>query len=242
MHISYLLKETWGKPKKTSARPNVIAYQWITDSYVTGCQRVFSAPINHIFLHRQLSIQQRRCFFLRRQRSTAYSIVWPGTVSPAHPVPEVYSGGYHGDTSETFLVGNVDEGGRKLVETAKKCRDEAIAACRPGAPLSVIGNTISRIAKENNFQVCPHFIGHGIGSYFHGHPEIWHHENVNNMEMEEGMAFTIEPIILEGSPQFKILKDNWTAMSRDNKRSAQFEHTIVITSVGAEILTKAPEE
>ncbi|XP_040213686.1 methionine aminopeptidase 1D, mitochondrial isoform X2 [Rana temporaria] len=274
--------------------------------YVTGCQRVFSAPINHIFLHRQLSIQQRRCFFLRRQRSTAYSIVWPGTVSPAHPVPEVgmtteeidafvheniisrnaypsplgyggfpksvctsvnnvvchgipdsrpledgdiinidvtvYSGGYHGDTSETFLVGNVDEDGKKLVGTARRCRDEAIAACKPGAPFSVIGNTISRIAEENKLQVCPQFIGHGIGSFFHGHPEIWHHANVNHMEMEEGMAFTIEPIIMEGSPDFRILKDKWTAVSLDKKRSAQFEHTIIITSLGAEILTKAPEE
>ncbi|XP_063789534.1 methionine aminopeptidase 1D, mitochondrial isoform X2 [Pseudophryne corroboree] len=324
--------------------------------YVTGCHRVFSPSINHIYLHRQLNIQQRRCFSLRRQRSTAYSIVWPGTVSPAHLIPEhimkpdyvttgivpdwgdsieikdedqiqglrqacqlarhillmagkmlkigitteeidlfvhrsiisenaypsplgyggfpksvctsvnnvvchgipdsrpledgdiinidvtVYSGGHHGDTSETFLVGNVDEDGRKLVETARRCRDEAIAACKPGAPFSVIGNTISRIAAENNFQVCPQFVGHGIGTFFHGHPEIWHHANVNDMEMEEGMAFTIEPIIMEGSPDFRILKDKWTAVSMDNKRSAQFEHTIVLTSGGADILTKLPEE
>ncbi|XP_073503047.1 methionine aminopeptidase 1D, mitochondrial isoform X3 [Phyllobates terribilis] len=154
----------------------------------------------------------------------------------------VYSGGYHGDTSETFLVGNVDEKGQKLVKTARRCRDEAIAACKPGAPFSVIGNTISRIAKENNFTVCPEFIGHGIGSYFHGHPEIWHHANVNNMEMAEGMAFTIEPIIMEGAPGFKILKDKWTAVSMDKKRSAQFEHTIVISSEGAEILTKLDGE
>ncbi|XP_069839024.1 methionine aminopeptidase 1D, mitochondrial isoform X4 [Dendropsophus ebraccatus] len=278
----------------------------IPQGYVTGCHRVFSQSINHIYLHRQLNIQQRRCFFFRRQRSFAYSIVWPGTVSPAHPVPEVgitteeidafvhqniisrnaypsplgyggfpksvctsvnnvvchgipdsrpledgdiinidvtvYSGGYHGDTSETFLVGNVDENGQKLVKTARRCRDEAIAACKPGAPFSVIGNTISRIAKDNNFTVCPIFIGHGIGSYFHGHPEIWHHENVNSMEMEEGMAFTIEPIIMEGAPDFKILKDKWTAVSMDERRSAQFEHTIVITSEGAEILTKLDEK
>ncbi|MEE6489615.1 hypothetical protein FKM82_015628 [Ascaphus truei] len=323
---------------------------------VTNCHRVFSSPINHIYLHRQLSIQQRRYFFFQRQRSTAYSIVCPATVSPAHPVPEhimkpdyvttgivpnwgdyieikdedqiqglrqacqlarhillragkslkvgmttdaidsfvhqnimshnaypsplgyggfpksvctsvnnvvchgipdsrplqdgdiinidvtVYSGGYHGDTSETFLVGSVDKHGQKLVEVARRSRDEAIAACRPGAPFSVIGNTISQIAKENDFQVCPHFVGHGIGSYFHGHPEIWHHANDNYFLMEEGMAFTIEPIIMEGSPDFKILQDRWTAVSVDNKRSAQFEHTIVITSGGAEILTKLSEE
>ncbi|XP_032759367.1 methionine aminopeptidase 1D, mitochondrial isoform X2 [Rattus rattus] len=154
----------------------------------------------------------------------------------------VYYNGYHGDTSETFLVGNVDESGTKLVEVARACRDEAIAACRAGAPFSVIGNTISRITRQNGLQVCPHFVGHGIGSYFHGHPEIWHHANDNDLPMEEGMAFTIEPIITEGSPEFKVLEDAWTVVSLDNRRSAQFEHTVLITPRGVEILTKVPQE
>ncbi|KAI1884843.1 hypothetical protein AGOR_G00214010 [Albula goreensis] len=154
----------------------------------------------------------------------------------------VYLEGFHGDTSETFLMGEVDEHGRRLVEAAQRCRDEAIAACRPGAPLCVIGNTISQIADSYGLQVCPYFIGHGIGSYFHGHPEIWHHANDNDMLMEEGMAFTVEPILMEGSPEFAILKDRWTAISIDDKRSAQFEHTVVITSDGVEILTKLPDE
>ncbi|KAJ8282439.1 hypothetical protein COCON_G00049580 [Conger conger] len=150
----------------------------------------------------------------------------------------VYLEGYHGDTSETFLIGDVDEQGRRLVEAARRCRDEAIATCGPGAPLCIIGNTISQIADSYGFQVCPYFIGHGIGSYFHGHPEIWHHANDNDMLMEEGMAFTIEPILMEGSSKFKILKDKWTAVSMDDMRSAQFEHTVVITSDGVEILTE----
>ncbi|XP_019734622.1 methionine aminopeptidase 1D, mitochondrial isoform X1 [Hippocampus comes] len=154
----------------------------------------------------------------------------------------VYLDGYHGDTSETFFVGEVDEVGRRLVETAKHCRDEAIAACKPGAQLCVIGNTISEIARANGFQVCPYFIGHGIGSYFHCHPEIWHHANDNDMTMEEGMTFTIEPILMEGSAEFQILQDKWTAVSADDARSAQFEHTVAITSDGVEILTRLPEE
>ncbi|XP_041847513.1 methionine aminopeptidase 1D, mitochondrial isoform X2 [Melanotaenia boesemani] len=136
----------------------------------------------------------------------------------------------------------VDETGQRLVETARRCRDEAITVCKPGAELCVIGNTISEIAQANGFQVCPYFIGHGIGSYFHCHPEIWHHANDNNITMDEGMAFTIEPILMEGSVEFRILKDKWTAVSVDDKRSAQFEHTVVITSDGVEILTKLPEE
>ncbi|MED6293137.1 Methionine aminopeptidase 1D, mitochondrial [Characodon lateralis] len=154
----------------------------------------------------------------------------------------VYLDGYHGDTSETFLIGQVDEVGQQLVETARCCRDEAIAVCKPGAQLCVIGNTISEIAHSNGFQVCPYFIGHGIGSHFHCHPEIWHHANDNDITMDEGMAFTIEPIVMEGSPEFRILKDKWTAVSVDDKRSAQFEHTVVITAEGAKILTKLPEE
>ncbi|XP_065607244.1 methionine aminopeptidase 1D, mitochondrial isoform X1 [Cyrtonyx montezumae] len=322
---------------------------------VTACLRIFSTR-NRVSLRRQSSNQQQRCFFSQGQRNTAYSIVWPAVVSPAHPVPEhikrpdyvttgivpdwgdnieiknedqiqglrqacqlarhvlllagkglkvgmtteeidstvhheiirqnaypsplgyggfpksvctsvnnvvchgipdsrplqdgdiinidvtVYYNGYHGDTSETFLVGSVDKSGQKLVEVARKCRDEAIAACRPGAPFSVIGNTISSVAQRGGFQVCPFFVGHGIGSYFHGHPEVWHHANDSDLLMEEGMAFTIEPIIMEGSPEFKILKDKWTAISVDNKRSAQFEHTVVITSEGVEILSKVPGE
>ncbi|XP_061152112.1 methionine aminopeptidase 1D, mitochondrial isoform X2 [Syngnathus typhle] len=154
----------------------------------------------------------------------------------------VYLEGYHGDTSETFLVGEVDEVGRRLVETAKLCRDRAIAACKPGARLCVIGNTISEIAQANGFQVCPYFIGHGIGSYFHCYPEIWHHANDNDATMDEGMTFTIEPILMEGCAEFHILKDKWTAVSADDKRSAQFEHTVVITYDGVEILTQLPEE
>ncbi|RVE61862.1 hypothetical protein OJAV_G00173510 [Oryzias javanicus] len=154
----------------------------------------------------------------------------------------VYLDGYHGDTSETFLIGQVDEVGQRLVETARCCRDEAISVCWPGAQLCVIGNTISEIAQANGFQVCPYFIGHGIGSSFHCHPEIWHHANDNDIIMEEGMAFTIEPIVMEGSSEFRILKDKWTAVSVDDKRSAQFEHTVIITSDGVEILTKLPEE
>lgn len=154
----------------------------------------------------------------------------------------VYLEGYHGDTSETFLIGQVDEVGQRLVETARRCRDEAIAACKPGAPLCVIGNTISKVAHASGFHVCPYFIGHGIGSSFHCHPEIWHHANDNDMTMDEGMAFTIEPILMEGSTEFRILKDKWTAVSEDDKRSAQFEHTVVITADGVDVLTKLPEE
>ncbi|KAK9410724.1 methionine aminopeptidase 1D mitochondrial [Crotalus adamanteus] len=154
----------------------------------------------------------------------------------------VYLNGYHGDTSETLLVGNVDKAGQKLVEVARKCRDEGIAVCRPGAPFSIIGNTISNIAHQNGFQVCPYIGGHGIGTNLHSNPEVWQHANENDILMEKGMAFTIEPVIMEGMIECYLLDDDWTLISADLKRSAVFEHTIVITDKGAEILTLLAKE
>uniref|UniRef100_A0A4W5PTU9 Methionyl aminopeptidase type 1D (mitochondrial) n=1 Tax=Hucho hucho TaxID=62062 RepID=A0A4W5PTU9_9TELE len=147
---------------------------------------------------------------------------------------DIYLEGYHGDTSETFLIGCVDEVGQKLAETAGKCRDEAIAACKPGAPLCAIGNTIRYThthTQDTSLLFCVIYC-----SYFHGHPDILHHANDNDMTMDEGMSFTIEPILIEGSLEFRILKDKWTAVS------AQFEHTVVITSGEVDVLTKLPEE
>ncbi|NP_001405451.1 methionine aminopeptidase 1D, mitochondrial isoform 2 precursor [Mus musculus] len=182
----------------------------------------------------------------------------------------VYYNGYHGDTSETFLVGNVDESGKKLVEVARRCRDEAIAACRAGAPFSVIGNTISFLPRLHLDLGRPGEVASGgTGnsrceekelpvSEDSNCPPAWPWQtaqewvgsentdttkaNDNDLPMEEGMAFTIEPIITEGSPEFKVLEDAWTVVSLDNQRSAQFEHTVLITPRGVEILTKLPQE
>uniref|UniRef100_UPI00358E2690 methionine aminopeptidase 1D, mitochondrial isoform X3 n=1 Tax=Myxine glutinosa TaxID=7769 RepID=UPI00358E2690 len=154
----------------------------------------------------------------------------------------VFHKGFHGDTSETFLIGNVDQTGQRLVEAAWKCRDAAIVACAPGQPLCVIGNTISHLALQSGFRVCPQFVGHGIGSFFHGQPDILHQANSGDLKMKEGMVFTIEPILMEGSTEIRILQDGWTAVSMDNLRSAQSEHTIAINKHGAEILTALPKD
>jgi len=149
----------------------------------------------------------------------------------------VYLNGYHGDTSRTFLIGQVDEQGRRLVQTAERCRDEAVNICRPGQSFCSLGNLISSIAREAGFCVVPVFCGHGVGRQFHELPDIFHFENQEPGKMETGMTFTIEPVISEGSSEVIILKDGWTAVSLDNSRSAQFEHTVLITSQGVEVLT-----
>ncbi|XP_031550101.1 methionine aminopeptidase 1D, mitochondrial-like isoform X2 [Actinia tenebrosa] len=150
----------------------------------------------------------------------------------------VYYGGVHGDLCETFLVGNVDDAGRKLVDISRKCLDSAICQCGPGVRFSTIGNTISSLAKQHGFSVSPYCYGHGIGSVFHALPDICHVANNYPGRMAPGMTFTIEPVIHEGSSGIQVLDDGWTMIATDGKRASQFEETILITDSGIEILTQ----
>lgn len=150
----------------------------------------------------------------------------------------VFYNGYHGDCCETYLIGNVDEAGRHLVNAARRCRDESIAICGPGVPFSDIGAKVEEVAKREGVTVVPCFVGHGIGQYFHGPPDIYHCYNSYPGTMEDGMTFTIEPIVAQGSEEVLILEDGWTAVMVDNGRASQFEHTILITEKGHEILSE----
>ncbi|XP_071963032.1 methionine aminopeptidase 1D, mitochondrial-like isoform X2 [Antedon mediterranea] len=124
--------------------------------------------------------------------------------------------GFHGDLSETYCIGNVDETGRKLVDVARKCRDEAITKCGPHQLLSEIGNTIHKVASKSGFVVSPSFLGHGIGRAFHCQPSIYHNANEDVEVMKPGMSFTIEPVIVEGEDNPYIDDDQWTVMSKHN--------------------------
>uniref|UniRef100_A0A1B0CHN6 Methionine aminopeptidase n=1 Tax=Lutzomyia longipalpis TaxID=7200 RepID=A0A1B0CHN6_LUTLO len=149
----------------------------------------------------------------------------------------VYHQGFHGDCSRTFLVGNVDDLGRKLAKVAEECLMLGIEACGPNRMFSRIGSCIESHARKHGFSVIPAFIGHGIGSYFHGPPEILHFKNSVGGFMKPGMVFTVEPVISTGGQEVEILEDGWTAVSCDGARSAQFEHTVLITDSNVEILT-----
>ncbi|XP_070509001.1 methionine aminopeptidase 1D, mitochondrial-like [Chironomus tepperi] len=152
----------------------------------------------------------------------------------------VFYEGFHGDTSRTFLVGNVNESGRYLVEHNQKALMKAIKICGPGQCFNEIGKEISKYAKEVKLSNVRAFIGHGIGDFFHGPPEVYHFENTINMElMQPGMTFTIEPIYSEGSDELELWEDKWTTSTIDGSRTSQFEHTILITDHGCEILTVA---
>lgn len=154
----------------------------------------------------------------------------------------VFVNGFHGDLSETFFIGDVDENAQRLVKVTKECLDQAISICGPGQELKKIGEIISSIAHAQGFTVCPHYVGHGIGEEFHEMPQILHHYNDYPGLMVPGMVFTIEPVLCEGETAIDHWKDGWTVVTRDKKRAAQFEHTILITDSGCEVLTKDEPE
>jgi methionyl aminopeptidase len=150
----------------------------------------------------------------------------------------VYLDGMHGDCSATFLVGDVDAEGRRLVQAARECLAKGISAVKPGRPISDIGKAVEAHASRHGYGVVRAYCGHGIGESFHSQLQIPHHYDPSMKRvMEPNMTFTIEPMITEGTWQDLLWNDGWTAVTADGKRSAQFEHTIAVTEDGAEILT-----
>jgi methionyl aminopeptidase len=146
--------------------------------------------------------------------------------------------GVHGDTDATFLVGEVAEADRLLVERTEEALRRAIAAVRPGRPINVIGRVIESYARRFDYGVVREFTGHGIGTSFHSGLVIPHYDDPHaDRLIEEGMTFTIEPMLNLGTPQWRMWDDGWTVVTADGRRSAQFEHTILVTSGAPEILT-----
>ncbi|CAL2232213.1 unnamed protein product [Prunus armeniaca] len=149
----------------------------------------------------------------------------------------VYLNGYHGDTSKTFLCGDVSDANKQLVKVTEECLERGIAVCKDGASFKKIGKRISEHAEKYGYGVVERFVGHGVGTVFHSEPLILHHRNDQSGCMVEGQTFTIEPILTMGSIECKTWPDNWTTLTTDGSPAAQFEHTILITRTGAEILT-----
>jgi methionyl aminopeptidase len=152
-----------------------------------------------------------------------------------------YVDGVHGDTNATFCVGDVDPVSRELVRVTEECMWHGIEAVRPGRPISDIGRAIEEHAKAHRYGVIRAFIGHGIGEIFHGDIQVLHYyDSRMSMVMRPGMTFTVEPMISLGTWQHRMWDDDWTAVTADGKRTAQFEHTLVVTDDGVEVLTGGP--
>ncbi len=154
-----------------------------------------------------------------------------------------YLNKFHGDTNKTFYVGNVSPEIKKLVEVTYQCMRAGIEQVRPGGHIGDIGAAIQEIAHSHGYSVVEDYCGHGIGREFHEAPQVVHvGKRGTGAEMKPGMTFTIEPMINLGVKDGKLLKDGWTVVTRDKKWSAQFEHTILVTPEGHEILTLRTEE
>jgi methionyl aminopeptidase len=149
-----------------------------------------------------------------------------------------YLNGVHGDTDATYLVGEVDEESRLLVERTEQAMLRGVKAVAPGRPINVIGRVIESYARRFGYGVVREFTGHGIGTAFHSGLVVPHYDDPSaTTVLEPGMTFTIEPMLNLGTHEWRIWDDGWTVVTRDGQRSAQFEHTVLVTESSAEILT-----
>jgi methionyl aminopeptidase len=155
----------------------------------------------------------------------------------------IYLDGVHGDVSETCAVGAVDDASRALMETARECLRLGVGAVRPGARVRDIGRAIEAHAQARGCGVVRAFVGHGIGELFHMDPQVPHYyDPAADAELRPGMTFTVEPMINQGTWKHRSWDDGWTAVTADLRRSAQYEHTVLVTGSGVEVLTLRPGE
>jgi methionyl aminopeptidase len=151
--------------------------------------------------------------------------------------------GYYADTSKMYYVGKPSILAKRLVDVTQECMYLAIKQVKPGTRLGDIGSIIQKHAEKNGFSVVREYCGHGLGTAFHEDPQILHYGKAGTgMPLEAGMVFTIEPMINAGKRDIKLLPDQWTVVTKDHSLSAQWEHTILVTQTGYEVLTKRPEE
>jgi methionyl aminopeptidase len=153
----------------------------------------------------------------------------------------VIKDGFHGDTSRMFYVGTPTIQAKRLVEVTYEAMWRGIRAITPGAHLGDIGATIQRFAEGHGFSIVREFCGHGIGRQFHEEPQVLHYGRAGTgLKLQPGMIFTIEPMINAGRPGIRCLADGWTIVTADHSLSAQWEHTVLVTSAGFEVLTVSP--
>lgn len=151
----------------------------------------------------------------------------------------VIKDGYHGDTSRMYFVGKPSILARRLTETAYECLMKGIDTVRPGATLGDIGHAIQTLAESRHYSVVREYCGHGIGKVFHEDPQVLHYgEPGKGLVLKQGMTFTIEPMINAGKRGTRLLKDGWTVVTQDRSLSAQWEHTLLVTAQGCDILTQ----
>ena len=217
------------KPEVTTAKLDKICYEFIRDNggysaplYYRGFPKSSCTSVNHVVCH----------------GIPADKYLKEGDIVNIDVTSIV--NGWHGDTSRMFFVGEVSVNSKKLVSATYNSMMKAISIIKSGIYLGDIGETIQTYVEEQGFSVVRDFCGHGIGKIFHKPPNILHYgKKGEGAKLETGMIFTVEPMINEGLYNTKLLKDGWTAVTKDKSLSAQFEHTVGVTNDGFKIFTKS---
>lgn len=210
----------------------------ICHDYIVDIQNAVPAPLNYRGFPKSIctSINQQICHGIPSGKKLKSGDIVNIDIT-------VIKDGYHGDTSKMFCVGEVSQHAKRLVRITQEAMFLGIQQVKPGATLGDVGHAIQKHAESNRYSVVREFCGHGIGKNFHEEPQVLHYGKAGEGEvLEAGMILTIEPMINLGKRHMKVLADGWTAVTKDRSLSAQWEHTILVTQNGYEILTLRQEE
>ncbi len=221
------------KPGTSTEKLNDLCHDYIVNE-----QQAIPAPLNYRGFPKSIctSINHQVCHGIPNAKALKNGDIVNIDIT-------VIKDGYHGDTSKMFFVGEVSPHAKRLAKITQEAMYLGIEQVKPGATLGDIGRAIQQHAESNRYSVVREFCGHGIGRRFHEDPQILHYGKPGTgLTIEPGMIFTIEPMINIGKRHVKVLSDGWTAVTKDRSLSAQWEHTILVTDHGHEILTLRQEE
>ncbi len=210
----------------------------ICHDYITGHQQAIPAPLNYHGFPKSIctSVNHQICHGIPGPRKLKDGDIVNIDIT-------VLKDGYHGDTSKMFVIGKPSILAERLIRITQECLYIGIKMVKPGVHLGDIGAAIQAHAEKNRFSVVREYCGHGIGQGFHEPPNVLHYGNRGTGEiLREGMIFTIEPMINAGKRDVKLLPDQWTVVTKDHSLSAQWEHTILVTDSGYDVLTKRNDE
>lgn len=207
--------------------------------YITQTQGIIPAPLNYKGFPKSIctSVNQVVCHGIPSEKK----ILKGGDIINIDVT--VISDGYHGDTSKMFVVGKAAPHAERLIKITQECLYKGIEVVKPGATLGDIGHVIQTHAENNYYTIVRDYCGHGIGKVFHEDPQVLHYGTPGTgLKLQEGMTFTIEPMVNAGKASTKLKGDGWTVETKDGRLSAQWEHTLAVTATGVEVLTARREE
>lgn len=210
----------------------------ICHDYIVNEQKAIPAPLNYHGFPKSIctSVNQVICHGIPNEKRLKNTDMINIDIT-------VIKDGFHGDTSKMFFVGEPSIQAKRVAKISYECMIKGIALVKPGAHLGDIGEVIQQHAESNNYSVVQEYCGHGIGEKFHEEPQVLHYGKAGTgLTLEAGMIFTIEPMINVGKRHVKLLNDGWTVVSKDRSLSAQWEHTILVTETGHEVLTLRKDE